>query len=220
MKRQALLHLLHLVSPALPVGAYAYSQGLEYAIDSGIVQKATSIPGWLAGVARFGLGRLDLPVLARLHEAWSERDIAKVRYWNGYLRAARETHELLLEDEQMGLALNRLLRSFAIEGADTDMPACYASQFALAANHWALPLPETLLGFAYSWLENQMAAATKLAPLGQTQAQTFLLELLGLIETVCDEAMNLPDDAIGFSLPGLALASARHERQYSRLFRS
>ncbi len=220
MKSQALLHLMHLVSPALPVGAYAYSQGLEFAIDSGWLKTEAELTDWVGGVLTQGVGQLDLPLLSRLYDAWAEEDWHTLKRWNDYIRAARETHELLLEDEQMGQALNRLLVSLEVPNATHNLQASFVTQFALAASFWQVPKAEALQGFAFSWLENQIAAATKLVPLGQTRAQILLLQLMEHIAPVCEYALTIEDDAIGYSLPGLALASSLHERQYSRLFRS
>ncbi len=223
------LHLLHLVSPALPVGAYAYSQGIEWAIDAGWLRDERGTPAntrlgrWLEGLLEHGLGRLELPVLLRCLDALKGSDLAALNHWNDYVRASRETRELLLEDEQMGMALARLLRDLELPqmaGTTLLAPPTYVSQFALACHGWAIAPPQALAGFAWSWLENQVAAATKLVPLGQTQAQQLLLRIMPRIEVVCAQAMSWEDTDLGASLPGLALASASHERQYSRLFRS
>lgn len=222
----AWLHLMHLVSPALPVGAYAYSQGLEWAIEDGwLLDKQNPrglrlIQHWLEGLLRYSLATLDLPVLARCIAAWEQQDLPAIQRWNDFLRAARETHELLLEDEQMGMALARLLKDLGIAQAAYPDSPCYVVQFALACQHWRIDAGRALSGFAWSWLENQVAAATKLVPLGQTQAQQLLLAIMPRIEPACAVALQLQDADLGQSLPGLALASAHHERQYSRLFRS
>ncbi len=219
----ALLHLMHLVSPALPVGAYAYSQGLEYAIDNGGLTTAALIKPWLAGVLRHGLATTDLPILMRCYQAWGTGDTETINYWNAYLGACRETRELLLEDEQLGQALLRLLVALDVPEARTHAwrsPPTFACLFAVAGHHWQVPLDQLLQGFAWTWLENQVAAATKLVPLGQTQAQQLLLALLPDIAPACAIAHNISDDLIGQGLPGLAMASCLHETQYTRLFRS
>ena len=220
---QSLLHLLHLSSPALPVGAYAYSQGLEYAIDHGKLTTVDSVADWLRGVLLHGLGNLDLPLLMRCYQAWGEKDYAAINHWNYFLRACRETSELLLEDEQLGMALSRLL-------ADLDFPSeavsalkekpSFAVMFALAGNYWKIPVSDLLQSFAYSWLENQVAAATKIVPLGQTAAQKLLIQLLPAIPLAIVAAQDATDENLGTSLPGQVLASTLHEYQYSRLFRS
>jgi urease accessory protein len=217
----SLLHLMHLVSPALPVGAYAYSQGLEYAVESGWLKTEKDLTGWLRGVMQHGFGRLDAPVMLRCLMAWRGQDIAALNYWNQYLLACRETSELLLEDTQLGMALRRLLTSLRIDGATLQAEdVSFASQFALACHHWKIAEADAVQGFIWTWLENQIAAATKLVPLGQTQAQGILVRLLEEIPAIAENALHLPDEDVGWSLPGQVLASAKHERQYSRLFRS
>lgn len=222
MQSPALLKLMHLVSPALPVGAYAYSGGQEYAVDSGWLQTDEDITDWIRGLMQHSLARLDLPALERLYNAWEHDKTDKVNHWNNVVRANRETHELLLEDEQLGQALQRLLISLEVKSAETEFknPPSFVTLFALAGVRWQIPLTELMQGLVWSWLENQIAAATKTVPLGQTRAQKLLVKLMEHIPAVCQHALTINDDEIGVGLPGLAIASARHERQYSRLFRS
>ncbi len=219
----ALLHMLHLSSPALPIGAYAYSQGLEYAIDSGWLKDEQDIASWLTGLLEYGLGQLDMPIILRCMHAWAEKDYATINHWNQFLRACRETSELLLEDEQLGMALSRLLRELKIPDDALnaiEQKPCFATVFALAGVHWKITSHDLLHSFAYSWLENQVAAATKIMPLGQTAAQKLLLQLLPTIAPIITQAQQVPDEALGVSLPGQVMASSLHEYQYSRLFRS
>lgn len=219
--QSSLLHLMHLVSPALPVGAYAYSQGLEYAVDSGWLKTEAQLNDWLRGVMEHGFGQLDAPVMLRCLRAWRENNAENRRYWNDYLLACRETAELLLEDNQLGIALQRLLVSLKVPGAEENSgEVSFAHQFALACHHWNIADADAVQGFIWAWLENQIAAATKLVPLGQTQAQKILVCLMDEIPRIAAQALQLNDEDIGWSLPGVVLASAKHERQYSRLFRS
>ncbi|WP_414980674.1 urease accessory protein UreF [Congregibacter sp.] len=214
------LYLLHLSSPALPIGAYAYSQGLEYAIEAGWVE-GEELNRWLHDGMMLGVAQLDLPVLLRALAALGGNDTETLNHWNNQLLASRETSELLLEDQQIGTALLRLLT-----GLETpDIPIfgqkpAYAIAFAVACHRWGIQTDAALQGYAYSWLENQVTAATKLVPLGQTAAQRMLLKLLKQIPEACTHAMTVDDCEIGLSLPGLAMASSRHERQHTRLFRS
>lgn len=223
----ALLHLLQLVSPALPVGAYAYSQGLEAAVEHGWVNNQTSAQNWIGNVMSHNLGRLDGPVLLRLYKAWQAGDWGSVQRWNSFLQAARESRELLLEDQQMGGALRRLLSELEVPAAmqwSVNPPrareASFATMFALAASHWHIGAEQALQGFVWSWLENQVAAAIKLIPLGQTQGQKLLLALMPQVQNAVATSERLPDGELGASLPRLAIASMQHETQYSRLFRS
>lgn len=227
MNPSPLLHLLRLASPTLPVGAYAYSQGLEWAVEAGWLTpaqgqgKTEPIQHWLAGLLEYGLGHLELPALVYLIPAWRAGDSELLNQYNDVILASRETFELQLEDEQLGAALARLLNAQQIPGADSlTVAPSYVSQFARACAHYQLAVTDAQQAFAYSWLENQIAAATKLVPLGQTEAQNLLMALLPAIPPVCARAEHLPPASWGISLPGLALASARHETQYCRLFRS
>jgi len=218
----ALLRLLHLASPALPVGAYAYSQGLEWAVQAGWVQDASATQAWLQGLARRGLGSLDLPLLVRLHRSWRQGAQDDVRLWNARLIASRPTLELRAEDEHLGGALARVLVGLGVIDARTGVPPrpAFATLFALAAVRWQIGVREALTGYLWSWTENQVLAAIKLVPLGQSAGQSLLHRLAEDMPAIVERALALPDDEIAASTVSQTLASALHETQYSRLFRS
>ncbi|AOV15990.1 urease accessory protein UreF [Acidihalobacter aeolianus] len=219
----ALLRLMQLVSPALPVGAYAYSQGLEAAVEAGWVHDEATAAAWIEGVLAHGLTGADLPLLARLHAAWAAQDEAAVVRWTDVLHALRETAELREEDMQLGAALARVLAGLDVRAAEPwqrQRPVAFATLFALAAVHWDIAPRQAMLGYAWTWAENQVAAAIKLVPLGQSAGQRILSGLIAALPARVDEALALSDDALGRSAPGYALASTAHARQYSRLFRS
>jgi len=218
-----LLRLLQLVSPALPVGAYAYSQGLEQAVARGWVHDQASARDWILGLLTYPLTYQDVPVLARLYRAWEAVDPAGVRYWNAWLYACREAGELQREDRHLGMALARLLAELGLAEAASWRQAdrvCFATLFALAAVRWQIPLAETADGYLWAWLENQVAAATRLVPLGQTASQRLLAQAQPAILTAVRQGLALEDDEMGCSAPGLSLVGMLHEVQYSRLFRS
>lgn len=218
----ALLRLLHLASPALPVGAYAYSQGLEYAVHVGWVGDEATTYEWLSGLTQRALGTLDLPVLARLRQAWLEGVDTQVQYWNSQLLASRETAELRAEDQQLGQALARVLLELKIAEAQAWLraPCTFATLFALAAARWQIGAAETLSGYLWSWTENQVLAAVKLVPLGQSAGQRLLHRLGDGMPAIVERALVLTDAEIGVGVVSQALASALHETQYTRLFRS
>jgi len=219
----ALLRVLQLASPALPIGGYAYSQGLEYAVEQDWVKDLDSAAAWLEGVANRALGQLDIPVLLRQFAALEAGDRASVQRWNDWLLANRETAELYLEDSQQGGALLRLMISLEMPTAldwPKGEPIALMTAFAMAGSHWQTDVRSLAHGVLWSWLENQVGAATKLVPLGQTDAQRLLGRLLPGLPLIVDAASELKDDELGAGLPGLAFASARHEHQYTRLFRS
>jgi urease accessory protein len=218
----ALLRLCHLVSPALPVGAYAYSQGLEYAVHAGWVGDEGSTLEWLQGQSQHALGTLDLPLLLRLHRSWSAADVAGVQCWTAQLLAARETAELRAEDRHLGGALARVLVELNIEGARSWLTeeSAFATLFALAAVRWHIGEDDALSGYLWSWTENQVLAALKLVPLGQSAGQRLLHRLTESMPAIVARARELDDAAIGVGVVAPMLASALHESQYSRLFRS
>jgi len=219
----ALLRLLQLVSPALPVGAYAYSQGMEQAIHLEWITNEAQTAEWIEGVLENGLARVDAPVLARLHAAWSAPDLDRVAYWNQFLYACRESAELQAEDRTLARALTRLLADLGVADAKpfaTQEQSTFATLFALASVHWRIPVLQCVQGYLWSWVENQVAAAIKLVPLGQTAGQRILLRLGERIPQLAQQALTLDDDDIGQIMQGQVMASAWHEMQYSRLFRS
>ncbi len=223
-----LLRLLHLVSPALPLGAYAYSQGLEYAVHAGWISDEGTALHWLQGLSRGAVGTLDLPILLRLHQSWARGDVAAVRRWSARLLAARETAELRAEERHLGRALARILRELdcgeladwerAVPGSEESIT--WATLFALAAVRWQIDSTETLAGYLWAWSENQVLAAVRLVPLGQSAGQRMLRQLIDDMPAIVERALRLGDEAIAISTPAQAMASALHESQYTRLFRS
>jgi len=222
----ALLGLMQLISPALPIGAFAWSQGLESALELGWVRNEQELGQWLEGVLDDGLSRCELPVLARLQNCWAKGDNNGLAYWNDWLHANRETAELSDEDTRLGLALMRLLTSLALQPQTNQGHALlpeepgYVTVFAWAAHQRLVPVRQSLLGFAWGWLENQLSVACKAMPLGHTAAQRLTEQLRPKLVDAVEAALTLSDEQLGPILPGLALASAQHETQYSRLFRS
>jgi len=219
----ALLRLLQLVSPGLPIGMYCYSQGLERAVDDGWISNVAETREWIGGLMDSCLTRIDLPILARLYDAWACSNLERVDYWSRTLIACRETAELRAEDRHTGQALARLLEALAIAEMQPWLrkpEATLACVFSFAAVNWGIQKRETAIGYLWSWLENQVLCAVKLVPLGQVAGQRLLTDLAGKIPALVDEALNLAECDIGGSAFGQALASSRHEVQYSRLFRS
>jgi urease accessory protein len=201
----SLARLLQLASPTLPVGAYSYSQGLEAAIEAKIVFDSRSAEIWIGDVLELSVGAMDAPLLWRMLHG---EDLDEM------LLAGRETAELRAETLQMGHSLCRLLKDLGVSVAEEkSFPAAYA----LAARHWGIEPRAALLAYLWSWLENQVMAAVKAVPLGQTAGQKMLLALGGSLEAVADRAATA--EPCNFA-PALAILSSRHEKQYSRLFRS
>ena len=226
MGNQQLSRLLQLASPTLPVGAYSYSQGLESAIEAGIVHDAASAQCWISDVLKISVASMEAPVLVRLQAAWQSNDFAAIDYWNAYFLASRESAELRAETVQMGYSLTRLLNELGDENAlafarlqRIEEPA-FPTAYACAAAQWHIEPSAALIAYLWSWLENQVMAALKAVPLGQTAGQKLLLALGAQLETIAQAAAVRDDNDLGNFAPGLAMLSSRHETQYSRLFRS
>ena len=223
MEPLALLRLMQLVSPALPIGAFNFSQGMEYAIETGWIRDEEAAFRWIHGVAQRGVGSMDLPLLVRMYRAWSDEDAPRARELSRQLIASRETRELREEDRHLGRSLARVLAGLGMEGTEVwqrDEDATQAALFSLAAVRSGVPVDAACAGYLWAWCENQVIAVVKLLPLGQTAGQRVLERLRLEIPQICRSALALEDDDIGTATAGLGIASCRHETQYTRLFRS
>ncbi len=221
-----LARLLQLSSPALPVGAYSYSGGLESAIEDGFVVDAASAERWIGDVLEYSLATYEAPILWRMRSALNNGDHDAFLQWNAIFRAGRETAELRTETLQMGGALKKLLAelSFCDDGAQALLARSgaltFPAAFAFAAYHMKVDAKAALVGYLWGWLENQVMAALKAAPVGQTAGQKILANLGARLPDIAEAATLLADEDLSNFAPGLAIASSRHEIQYSRLFRS
>ena len=220
----ALLRLLQLASPSLPVGAYSYSEGLEFAVEQRSVTDEKTLKSWLGDALHHGGVRVEAAVLVRVYDARIADDEDAVRHWNAWLTAARESEEIRLQNHEMGRALLKLLAEFdpppkAI--ASLLAGQCnFAVAFAIAAAHWRIAREPAVIGYLQTWTANMVGAGVKLIPLGQTAGQRLLWELEIAIDKAAHDATSIADDDLAVSNWGQALASMRHETQYSRLFRS
>lgn len=226
---QTLQRLLQLTSPTLPVGAYSYSEGLEWLVDQGTINNESHLQTWLLQELAYGSIRMEAAVMVRGYRA--NTDLQTLQYWNAWLSAARETEELRLQSLQMGRSLLRL--SQALQAPENTSPelnevweqlrieGCnFAIAFGLTANLWQIPLESATLGYLHSWATNIMGAGIKLIPLGQTSGQKLLFQLQPHLEAATQSILLLEDEDLCSCGWGLALASMAHETQYSRLFRS
>jgi urease accessory protein len=219
-----LTRLLQLASPALPVGAYAYSQGLESAIEGGAVRDAGSAQTWIADVLEFNVGSFEAPILWRLSGALAVGDMEAYARWNAIFRASRETAELRAESLQMAHALIALMGELTPSAAPAVNAlrggATYPAAFSCAAHHLGVERSAALIGYLWSWLENQVMAVLKAVPLGHAAGQRMLAAMGAELPHAARRAMKLADDELSNYAPAYAIASSRHETQYSRLFRS
>jgi urease accessory protein len=221
-----LLRLLQLASPSLPIGGFSYSQALESVVDDNTVHDAASATAWIGDVLDLVVAEGEAPVCWRLLDSAACSDWPRFEYWNDWFRASRETAELRAETEQMGGSLTRLaadldlLDAAALQAARSCAPLCLPASFALAACGFRIAAVPALTAYLWVWLENQTMAAIKSVPIGQLAAQRLLKDLATRIPPAVIRARTILDGEIISFAPGLALASARHETQYSRLFRS
>jgi urease accessory protein len=223
-----LLQILWLASPALPVGGFSYSEGLEAAVEAALVSDEASAARWLIDQLHLALARAELPVVAQAMAAWQSGDLGRIRQLNDWVLQTRETHEFRLQTEQMGRSLLEWARQLGelgtgvFEQLDSAalQPPTYPVAMACAAASLNADVHNSLIGYAFGWAENLVQAAIKSVPLGQSAGQRMLGRLALEIPTAVAHAMGLSDDERQAFTPLLAIHSARHETQYSRLFRS
>ena len=222
----ALVRLLQLASPALPVGAYTYSQGLEWAIEAGTVTDEAGALRWIGDQLEWNVGRYEAPLLLRLMDAWSAGAADRTLALDvGYL-ASRETAELRAETLQMGYSMKRLLHELGdfppplLDAIAVSPAPTFVFTWTAAAAAWQIPPQDALAAWLWSWSENQTMAALKAVPLGQAAGQRLLQEIGRRLPTVIERALALTDSDYSNFAPGFAIACCNHETQYTRLFRS
>jgi urease accessory protein len=226
LRANALLQLMWLASPALPVGGFSYSEVLEAAVEAGRVTNEAQAAAWLCDQLHLGLARSDLAVCAKAFKAWQRGDHAHIAELNDWVLTTRETAELRQQTQQMGRSLVEWLRNRAgVDGRVAVLKALAPAPtwpvgFALAALQTGAPLREALLSFGFGWAENMVQAALKAVPLGQGAGQRVLARLVEELPAAVDHAASLKDSERQAFTPMLAILSAQHETQYSRLFRS
>ncbi len=222
-RTHVLLSMLRLGSAALPIGNFAYSQGLESAIAAGAVRNAPEAEAWICGVLEHSILTCDAPLLARMHAALSAQNTSRIDELDDRWRAMRATRELRDEDRQLGASLRRLLvRQSGASMLLRSVPAqpTFGTAFSLAALMWGLDTCRLVSTYCFTWCETQLSAATRLVPLGQSDAQVVMSRLLQVVSAGIARSLSLRDEEITSTVPGLALHSTWHESLYTRLFRS
>jgi urease accessory protein len=219
----AILAALHLASPALPVGGFAYSQGLEQAIEDRWVTDMESAYHWIRDGLVLNMARQELPWWLACYHAAAQSDWMRVVEVNDRLHALRETGEFRLESVQMGHSMAKLFAQWP-QGHSlaclTEVVWVYPSAYAALAAVSGVTQKLAMSAYLWSWVENQVLAAVKSIPLGQIEGQALLHRLKVDIAHAMEIAEGFNPEESGSAAFGLAITSARHETQYSRLFRS
>ena len=218
----SLLQLIWLASPALPVGGFSYSEGLEAAVEFAGVNTEQAACDWLTDQLHLSLARGDLAVVAQAMPAWQADDRSRIAQLNAWVMQTRESSEFLLQVAQMGHSFVEWLKLHHADAASIfgNGPVGYPIAFAFAAQRAGASVRDGCLAFAFGWAENMVGAAVKAVPLGQSAGQRMLGRLAAGIPEAVERAMALPDDERQAFSPMLSVLSAQHETQYSRLFRS
>ena len=220
-----LLRLLQLASPALPVGGFSYSEGIEAAVAHQLVHDEASAQTWLVDHLHLVQSRSELPVIAHAIPAWQRHDEKQLRNLNDWVIQTRESFEMRLQTEQMGRSLLIWVRNqtdaepLHMKTCE-DLPPTWPLAFALALSTHDIPVRQGLIAAAFGWAENMVQATIKAVPLGQLSGQRILAALATEIPSAVDHAMQVTTENRQAFSPRLAILSARHETQYSRLFRS
>jgi urease accessory protein len=226
VNKSALLALLQLTSPALPVGAYSYSEGLETLVDRQLITNGEELQLWLSESLTIGSICVEVGILLRAYRCWREGDFSGIVYWNDWLSATRESYELQQQNWQMGRSLLKLIGDTQPQLISIELKTAigenwnFAIAFAIAAIGNQIDERTAAIGYLYSWVSNLVGAGVKLIPLGQTAGQKIMMDLGSAIESTVDRMLKVADDELFCCSWGLALASMNHETQYSRLFRS
>ena len=222
-----LARLLQLASPALPVGANTYSQGLEWAVESGVIRDEAGAGRWIADLLQHGIGSYEAPLVVALMAAWSAGDIGEIETLNAEFLASRESAELRAETAQMGFSMRRLLSDLRDDSLSNVMATvealpevAFPTVWSGIAVAWQIDPEAALTAYLWSWAENQVMTALKAVPLGQAAGQRLLADLGRQIPNVTVNRKNWPKTKWSNFTPAFAIACARHETQYSRLFRS
>ncbi len=220
---------LQLASASLPVGAFSHSLGMEAAIEAGQLPDARHAEAWIADFMRWIWAPVEAVSWLALYRAWQIRDEAALGQLNQQVIATRETAELRLENAQTGRSLRQWLLALPEVPALEDWhrrqlaalePASWVTVHACAAQTLQLDETDALFALGWSLLENLVAAAVKLVPLGQVAGQAILRRQALDLSALVDQARQVPAGAVRNFAPMLGLLSAAHETQYTRLFRS
>ena len=214
----ALLRLLSWLSPAFPTGGFAYSHGLEWAVEAGDITNAATLQSWLADLLRHGSGRNDAILLRHAHAACNDaaalNDLAELA---AATCAARERH---LEAIAQGNAFIEAARPWRDPAWHLPSDIHYAVAVGVLAGHHSIPAEDACAGFLHCFTSNLISAAVRAIPLGQSAGLAVQAALAPMILDITSETRDATCDDLGGACFRADLAAMRHETQYTRLFRS
>jgi len=220
----ALYRLMAWLSPAFPVGAFSYSSGIEWAVEAGDIKDAETLKAWLGVMLSEGGGFCDAVLFAHAHRATADdKALRAVAELAAAFAPSKERH---LETTAQGNAFVEATRAAwgcnAIERLKTiwDGPVAYPVAVAVAASGHGIALEPALAAYLQAVAANWVSAGVRLIPLGQSDGQRVLAALEPAVGSTVQRALASKLDDIGSSAFRADLASARHETQYTRLFRS
>jgi urease accessory protein len=236
MRPIVLARLLQLSSQALPIGGYSHSQGLEAAVEQGVVTDEASSLRWISDVLEFSMKSFEIPTLLSMAAAWARSDPAAIAALNEDFLSTRESAEIRAAALQMGFSLCSLVCSLpdlptgVLDTLRSIREPSLPCVWSAASTAWEIDPHDSVLGYLWTWAENQVLVAMKTIPIGQSAGQRVLLAMGSRIADVAAQLRSGPcgtdgiggysgDECSNFS-PGLAILSSQHETQYSRLFRS
>lgn len=231
MSPAARLHLFQLVSPALPVGAFSYSEGLEALQQAGRLAGVEPLASWLQAELQRGAVALETAALSGLQhdwQRWRQGDAAAAASLvdrDGWLLAQREAQPVRQQQRQMGQSLLQLLADLKGSAAAAQPPQpltalAWPAAFAAACCALQIASPAMEEAYLYSWVANQISAAVRLVPLGPTQGQQLQWRLAPLLVKRAAHLATADPTSLWNGGVGAGLAQLRHDELYSRLFRS
>lgn len=224
---EGLYRLMAWLSPAYPVGAYAYSHGLEYAVETGAVSDEQSLIVWIEGIVAFGSPRLDGTLFAFAWQAVTDRDDDTFRWTAERAAAMRGSAELALESRQQGEAFLKTVRASA-HAPELDrfvtllhgVAPSYPISVAVAAALHDVPVRPALVAYIHAFAANLVSAGVRLVPLGQMAGQRAIEALRPAVLATVDACLRARPTEIGQAASVVDWTSMKHETQYTRLFRS
>jgi len=221
------LEFLQLMSPSLPVGAFSYSEGLEWLVQNKKVYDETTLFNWIESELSRGQITIEASSIAHIMRDlvnWSDYQDVKhkliIEEWNSWLSSLRDSPDVRSQQLQMGESLLQLLIDLDHPLPDHQKKFIWTIAWAWAGVCWDIPKIDLVEGFLYSWVANQLSAALRLLSLGPTKAQQLQKKSLLLIKSQASFLLQQNPKEIWISDVGAIMAQQSHIELYSRLFRS